>query len=90
MLYGPAISQSDCRKVGPYQLPCNNASAHRFRIVFISFTAIYTKTMKRLETVRTSGNLLFSLTKLMVSNDLPRSTVTNQIAFDQQDLDSTP
>ena len=27
-----------------------------------------------------------SLTKLMVSHDLPRSTVTNQIAFDQRDL----
>ena len=26
----------------------------------------------------------------MVSHDLPRSTVTNQIAFDQQDLYSTP
>ena len=24
VLYGPAISQSDCRKPGPYQLPCNN------------------------------------------------------------------
>ena len=23
MLYGPAISQSDCRKAGPYQLPYN-------------------------------------------------------------------
>ena len=30
-----------------------------------------------------------SLTKLMVSHDLLRSTVTNQIAFDQQDLNST-
>ena len=26
----------------------------------------------------------------MVSHDLPRSTVTNQIAFDQTDLYSTP
>ena len=26
----------------------------------------------------------------MVSRDLPRSTVTNQIAFDQRDLHSTP
>ena len=26
VLYGPAISQSDCRKAGPYQLPCNNDS----------------------------------------------------------------
>ena len=25
MLYGLAISQSDCRKAGPYKLPCNNA-----------------------------------------------------------------
>ena len=24
MLYEPAISQSDCRKADPYQLPCNN------------------------------------------------------------------
>ena len=31
-----------------------------------------------------------SLTKLMVSHDLPRSTVTNQITFDQQDFHSTP
>ena len=23
VLYGPVISQSDCRKAGPYQLPCN-------------------------------------------------------------------
>ena len=33
---------------------------------------------------------LFSLTKLMVSRDLPRSTVTKQITFDQRDLHSTP
>ena len=26
----------------------------------------------------------------MVSHDLPRSTVTNQVAFDPQDLHSTP
>ena len=25
VLYGPAISQSDCRKAGPYQLPYDNA-----------------------------------------------------------------
>ena len=25
VLYGLAISQSDCRKADPYQLPCNNA-----------------------------------------------------------------
>ena len=24
VLYGPAISQSDCRKAGPYQLTYNN------------------------------------------------------------------
>ena len=30
------------------------------------------------------------LTKLLVSHDLLRSMVTNQIAFDQQDLNSTP
>ena len=32
----------------------------------------------------------FSLTKLMISHDLARSAVTNQIAFDQRDLQSTP
>ena len=32
----------------------------------------------------------FSLAKLMVSDDLPRSTVANQTAFDQPDLHSTP
>ena len=26
VLYGPAISQSDCRKASPYQLPYNNFS----------------------------------------------------------------
>ena len=31
-----------------------------------------------------------SLSKLMVSHDLPHSRVTNQIAFDQQDLYSSP
>ena len=31
-----------------------------------------------------------SLTKLMVSRDLLRSVVTNQIAFDQRDLHLTP
>ena len=33
---------------------------------------------------------LFSLTKQMVSHDVPRSTVTYQIAFNQRDLHSTP
>ena len=28
VLYGAAISQSDCRKAGPYQLPCNNVYLH--------------------------------------------------------------
>ena len=32
----------------------------------------------------------FSLTKLMVSRDLPRSVVTSHNEFDQQDLHSTP
>ena len=32
----------------------------------------------------------FSLVKLMVLHDLPCSMVTNKIAFDQQDLHSTP
>ena len=31
-----------------------------------------------------------SLTKLMVSHDLSCSTVTNQIAFDQQDSNTIP
>ena len=35
-------------------------------------------------------NLLCSLTKLMVSLDLPRWIVTNQMAFDQRDLYWTP
>ena len=30
------------------------------------------------------------LAKLMVSRDLPRSTVTKQMAFNQPDLHSTP
>ena len=25
VLYGPAVSQSGCRKAGPYQLPLNNS-----------------------------------------------------------------
>ena len=33
---------------------------------------------------------VLSLTKLMVSHDMPHSTVTNQSAFDQQYLFSTP
>ena len=24
VLYGPAVSESNCRKTGPYQLPSNN------------------------------------------------------------------
>ena len=36
------------------------------------------------------GISLISLTKLMVSHDPPRSKITNQIAFAQQDLRSTP
>ena len=35
-----------------------------------------------------SGMVEYSLTKLMVSHDLLRSTVTNQIAFDQRDSKS--
>ena len=31
MLYGPAISQSECRKVGPYQLSCNNMNYSFFK-----------------------------------------------------------
>ena len=33
--------------------------------------------------------VIHGLTKLMVSHDLLRSTVTNQIAFDQRELHST-
>ena len=35
-----------------------------------------------------SGIEEYSLIKLMISHDLPRSTVTNQIIFDQQDSNS--
>ena len=31
VLYGPAISQSDCRKTGQYQLPCNNRGIFEFQ-----------------------------------------------------------
>ena len=31
VLYGPAISQSDCRKAGPYHLPYNNTLYLRVR-----------------------------------------------------------
>ena len=31
VLYGPAVSQSDCRRAGPYQLPCNNVL---YRVVY--------------------------------------------------------
>ena len=34
--------------------------SYRFRIVFISFSAVYTKTMKTIENVKTSGNPLFA------------------------------
>ena len=37
-----------------------------------------------------SAETKLNFTKLMVSRDLRRSTVTNQIAFDQPDLHSTP
>ena len=30
VLYGPAISQSDCRKAGPYQLTYNNVQFEKF------------------------------------------------------------
>ena len=32
----------------------------------------------------------FNLIKLMISHDLPRSTITNQITSDQQDSNSIP
>ena len=35
VLYGPAISQSDCRKTSPNQLPCNNKSKF-FKLVPVS------------------------------------------------------
>ena len=31
MLYGPALSQSDCRKAGPYQLPCNESKVLKIK-----------------------------------------------------------
>ena len=37
-----------------------------------------------------TANNYISLIKLVVSHDLPPSTVTNQITFDQQDSDSIP
>ena len=37
MLYGPAISQSDCRKAGPYQLLCNNYKKQHLYFWLISF-----------------------------------------------------
>ena len=33
MLYGLAISQSDCGKAGPYQLPCNNIILKTFQVI---------------------------------------------------------
>ena len=43
--------------------------------------------MSRYPRVRLS---LLSLKKLMISHELPRSTVPDQKAFDQRDLHSTP
>ena len=41
-------------------------------------------------TFETSACLLFSLTKLMVSRDFARSTITNQISINHRDLHLTP
>ena len=35
MLYGPAISQSDCRKTGPYQLQYNKTSNNKLLLFLI-------------------------------------------------------
>ena len=43
VLYGPAISQSDCKKAGPYQLPCNkllNSCCVRFSSFRYRFKAL--------------------------------------------------
>ena len=55
----------------------------------LQFYAINNEFYFALSTFQVSGKQI-SLTKLMVSSDLPRSTVTNQIAFDQRDVHSTP
>ena len=39
VLYGSAISQSDCRKAGPYQLPSNNYCYNNQSQVYIMYVA---------------------------------------------------
>ena len=34
-LYGPAISQSDCRKAGPYQLTYNKPSYQKYLLTML-------------------------------------------------------
>ena len=38
VLYGPAVSQSDCRKAGPYQLPSDKLKYRRFQLLKSSGT----------------------------------------------------
>ena len=45
MLYGVAISQSDCREAGPYQLPYNNI------LYYCSFNQSQSSTIKIHEAV---------------------------------------
>ena len=40
MLYGPAISQSDCRKAGPYQLPYNKVLYYTLFHISVIFRCI--------------------------------------------------
>ena len=41
VLYGPAISQSDCRKAGPYQLPYDNCQSEARTITIEQLAALY-------------------------------------------------
>ena len=55
-----------------------------------AFSVVTTKIDKEITHPKLLNHDQVSLTKLMVSHDLSRSTITNQIAFDQRDLYSTP
>ena len=48
VLYGPVISQSNCRKAGPYQLPCNKRKQKRGKTVMI-WLKVQNKWMKQEE-----------------------------------------
>ena len=47
MLYGPAISQSDCRKAGPYQLPCNNRMKQSMDYAIFAVDSIIAELVKK-------------------------------------------